>query len=154
LSLRIQTATSSPALVHVALMPSARVRSLEFTKCQENIPSLLQRTSNSRWRKRKRGTLKSGSGKKVTSRKQAVAIGLSVPVRRAKRFRRRRRAEARRMVTEKGLVVAQAFGVIASGGSAEKVMRLYGKVVRANRRRLSGGEDTHRHRFRTFLSWR
>jgi hypothetical protein len=27
--------------------------------------------------KRKRGTLKSGSGKKVTSRKQAVAIGLS-----------------------------------------------------------------------------
>jgi Family of unknown function (DUF6496) len=28
-------------------------------------------------RKKKRGTLKSGSGKKVTSRKQAVAIGLS-----------------------------------------------------------------------------
>jgi len=28
-------------------------------------------------RERKRGTLKSGSGKKVTSRKQAVAIGLS-----------------------------------------------------------------------------
>jgi hypothetical protein len=27
--------------------------------------------------KRKRGTLKSGSGKKVTSRKQAIAIGLS-----------------------------------------------------------------------------
>lgn len=27
--------------------------------------------------KRKKGTLKSGSGKKVTSRKQAVAIGLS-----------------------------------------------------------------------------
>jgi hypothetical protein len=27
--------------------------------------------------KRKRGTLKSGSGRKVTSRKQAVAIGLS-----------------------------------------------------------------------------
>jgi Family of unknown function (DUF6496) len=27
--------------------------------------------------KKKRGTLKSGSGKKVTSRKQAVAIGLS-----------------------------------------------------------------------------
>jgi Family of unknown function (DUF6496) len=26
---------------------------------------------------RKRGTLKSGSGKKVTSRKQAIAIGLS-----------------------------------------------------------------------------
>jgi len=28
-------------------------------------------------RERKQGTLKSGSGKKVTSRKQAVAIGLS-----------------------------------------------------------------------------
>ena len=28
-------------------------------------------------RERKRGTLKSGSGKKVTSRKQAIAIGLS-----------------------------------------------------------------------------
>ena len=27
--------------------------------------------------KKKRGTLKSGSGKKVTSRKQAIAIGLS-----------------------------------------------------------------------------
>jgi hypothetical protein len=27
--------------------------------------------------KRKKGTLKSGSGKKVTSKKQAVAIGLS-----------------------------------------------------------------------------
>ena len=28
-------------------------------------------------RRRKRGTLKSGSGQKVTSRKQAIAIGLS-----------------------------------------------------------------------------
>jgi len=28
-------------------------------------------------RERKRGTLKSGSGKKVTSKKQAIAIGLS-----------------------------------------------------------------------------
>lgn len=28
-------------------------------------------------KERKRGTLKSGSGKKVTSRKQAIAIGLS-----------------------------------------------------------------------------
>lgn len=28
-------------------------------------------------RRRKRGTLKSGSGRKVTSRKQAIAIGLS-----------------------------------------------------------------------------
>lgn len=51
-------------------------------------------------RRRKRGTLRSGrSGKKVTSRKQAIAIGLSearkkgakVP-RRAKRSRRRKAA--------------------------------------------------------------
>ena len=28
-------------------------------------------------RERKRGTLRSGSGKKITSRKQAIAIGLS-----------------------------------------------------------------------------
>jgi hypothetical protein len=28
-------------------------------------------------RRRKRGTLRSGSGKRVTSRKQAIAIGLS-----------------------------------------------------------------------------
>jgi hypothetical protein len=44
-------------------------------------------------RRRKRGTLRSGSGRKVTSRKQAIAIGLSearreggkVPPRRASR---------------------------------------------------------------------
>ena len=43
-------------------------------------------------RKRKRGTLKSGSGRKVKSRKQAIAIGLSearskgkkVPLRKSK----------------------------------------------------------------------
>ena len=40
---------------------------------------------------RKRGTLKSGgSGKKVTSRKQAIAIGLSEALAKAARFRRRR----------------------------------------------------------------
>ena len=55
-------------------------------------------------RERKRGTLRSGrSGKKVTSRKQAIAIGLSearragakVPKRRSRRKRStKRRAEA------------------------------------------------------------
>ena len=34
-------------------------------------------TVQSAMRRRKRGTLKSGSGRKVTSRKQAIAIGLS-----------------------------------------------------------------------------
>ena len=52
-------------------------------------------------RRRKRGTLKSGrSGKKVTSRKQAIAIGLSearskgakVPRRRGRSSGRRKRA--------------------------------------------------------------
>jgi Family of unknown function (DUF6496) len=35
------------------------------------------KTVKSAMRRRKRGTLKSGSGGKVTSRKQAIAIGLS-----------------------------------------------------------------------------
>jgi hypothetical protein len=49
----------------------------------------------------------------------------------------RANSEARRMVTEKGLAAAQAFSVIAFGGSPEKVLRGYRKAVRANRRRLS-----------------
>jgi hypothetical protein len=36
-----------------------------------------QKTVESAMRRRKKGTLRSGSGQKVTSRKQAVAIGLS-----------------------------------------------------------------------------
>jgi hypothetical protein len=56
-------------------------------------------------RERKRGTLRSGrSGKKVTSRKQAIAIGLSearkegakVPARRRKRRTAKRRTAKRR----------------------------------------------------------
>jgi hypothetical protein len=42
-------------------------------------------------RKRKRGTLKSGrSGKKVTSRKQAIAIGLSEARRKGKKVPKKR----------------------------------------------------------------
>jgi hypothetical protein len=36
-----------------------------------------QKSVESAMRRRKKGTLRSGSGKKVTSREQAVAIGLS-----------------------------------------------------------------------------
>ena len=36
-----------------------------------------QKTVKSAMRRRKKGTLRSGSGKRVTSRKQAIAIGLS-----------------------------------------------------------------------------
>jgi hypothetical protein len=59
------------------------------------------KTVRSAMRRRKRGTLKSGrSGKKVTSRKQAIAIGLSearkkgarVPRKRGSRSRARRKA--------------------------------------------------------------
>jgi Family of unknown function (DUF6496) len=43
-------------------------------------------------RKRKRGTLKSGrSGRRVTSRKQAIAIGLSEARRKGKKVPKRRR---------------------------------------------------------------
>ncbi len=41
-------------------------------------------------RKRKRGTLRSGSGKKVTSRKQAIAIGLSEARKKGKKVPRRK----------------------------------------------------------------
>ena len=41
--------------------------------------------------KRKRGTLKSGSGRKVTSRKQAVAIGLSEARKRGKKVALKKR---------------------------------------------------------------
>jgi len=44
-------------------------------------------------RKRKRGTLKSGrSGKKVTGRKQAIAIGLSEARRKGERVPKRRKS--------------------------------------------------------------
>ena len=41
-------------------------------------------------RKRKKGTLKSGSGKKVTSKKQAVAIGLSEARKKGKKVPRKK----------------------------------------------------------------
>jgi hypothetical protein len=39
--------------------------------------------------KRKKGTLRSGSGKKVTSRKQAIAIGLSEARKKGKKVPRK-----------------------------------------------------------------
>jgi hypothetical protein len=48
-------------------------------------------------RKRKRGTLRSGrSGKKVKSRKQAIAIGLSEARRKGKKVPRKRAGRKRR----------------------------------------------------------
>jgi hypothetical protein len=43
-------------------------------------------------RKKKRGTLKSGSGKTVTSRKQAVAIGLSEARKKDKKVPKKKKA--------------------------------------------------------------
>lgn len=53
--------------------------------------------------KRKRGTLKSGSGKTVRSRKQAIAIGLSEARKKGKKVPARKPAR-KRHGTEEGLV--------------------------------------------------
>jgi Family of unknown function (DUF6496) len=45
---------------------------------------------------RKRGTLRSGSGKKVTSRKQAIAIGLSEARREGGKVPRKRKGGGRK----------------------------------------------------------
>jgi hypothetical protein len=57
-----------------------------------------QKTVESAMRRRKRGTLRSGgSGKRVTSRKQAIAIGLSEARKKGAKVpsRRRRRGKKR-----------------------------------------------------------
>jgi hypothetical protein len=55
------------------------------------------KTVKSAMRRRKRGTLKSGrSGKKVTSRKQAIAIGLSEARKKGARVPRKRGSRGRR----------------------------------------------------------
>jgi hypothetical protein len=54
------------------------------------------KTVRSAMRRRKRGTLKSGrSGKKVTSRKQAIAIGLSEARKKGARVPRKRGSRSR-----------------------------------------------------------
>ena len=61
------------------------------------------KTVESAMRRRKRGSLKSGSGRRVTSRKQAIAIGLSearkkgakVPSRQGARKRSRKAVKKR-----------------------------------------------------------
>lgn len=46
-------------------------------------------------------------------------------------------AESTRMVTEKSAAVVEAAMTVATGGSAEKVVRGYRTRVRANKRRLT-----------------
>jgi len=55
-----------------------------------------QDTVESAMRRRKRGTLKSGSGRKVTSRKQAIAIGLSEARQKGAKVPRKRAGGARK----------------------------------------------------------
>jgi hypothetical protein len=50
------------------------------------------KTVESAMRRRKKGTLKSGSGRKVTSRKQAIAIGLSEARKKGAKVPRKRSA--------------------------------------------------------------
>ncbi len=67
------------------------------------------KTVKSAMRRRKRGSLKSGSGRKVTSRKQAIAIGLNearekgakVPSRGRSRKRTARKRTARKRSTSR-----------------------------------------------------
>jgi hypothetical protein len=47
-------------------------------------------------RKRKKGKLKSGSGKKVKSRKQAIAIGLSEARKEGKKVPKKRKSKKRK----------------------------------------------------------
>jgi len=52
------------------------------------------KTVESAMRRRKKGTLKSGSGRKVTSRKQAIAIGLSEARKKGAKVPRKRSARS------------------------------------------------------------
>ncbi len=52
-------------------------------------------TVRSAMHRRKKGTLKSGSGRKVTSRKQAIAIGLNEAREKGEKVPSRRRSSSR-----------------------------------------------------------
>jgi ribosomal protein S21 len=54
------------------------------------------KTVESAMRRRKRGTLKSGSGRKVKSRKQAIAIGLSEARKKGAKVPRKRKGTSKR----------------------------------------------------------
>jgi hypothetical protein len=54
------------------------------------------RTVKSAMRRRKQGTLKSGSGRKVKSRKQAIAIGLSEARKKGAKVPRKRSSRRKR----------------------------------------------------------
>ena len=59
------------------------------------------KTVKSAMHRKKKGTLKSGSGRKVTSRKQAIAIGLSEARKKGAKVPRRKGAVKRSLKTSK-----------------------------------------------------
>ena len=59
------------------------------------------KTVKSAMHRKKKGTLKSGSGRKVTSRKQAIAIGLSEARKKGAKVPRRKGAAKRSLKTSK-----------------------------------------------------
>ena len=70
-------AEPSGALVHEVSDPSWSQLEIKKEENMRRYSQAAQKTVKQAMHKRKKGTLKSGSGKKVTSRKQAIAIGLS-----------------------------------------------------------------------------
>jgi len=60
------------------------------------------KTVKSAMKRKKKGTLKSGSGKKVTSRKQAIAIGLSEARKKGARVPKKAAKKSARTTAKKG----------------------------------------------------
>ncbi|MET0391866.1 MAG: DUF6496 domain-containing protein [Chitinophagaceae bacterium] len=65
---------------------------------------------------KKKGTLRSGSGKKVTSRKQAIAIGLSEARKQGAKVPAKKKTAAKKGAAKKGAVKKKA----AKKGTAKK----------------------------------
>jgi hypothetical protein len=57
--------------------PQSLALAAQETVMAKKYGNAAEKTVESAMRRRKKGTLKSGSGRRVTSRKQAIAIGLS-----------------------------------------------------------------------------
>jgi hypothetical protein len=68
---------------------------------------------------------------------QEAQVVMSLRVMRLARGGALAQAEATRMVTEKSAALVEAAMTVATGGSAEKVVRGYRTRVRANKRRLT-----------------
>jgi Family of unknown function (DUF6496) len=63
--------------LHFSILVNSAPRDEDTMAKKRRYSKKASSTVESAMRRRKRGTLKSGSGRKVTSRKQAIAIGLS-----------------------------------------------------------------------------